>query len=205
MPEDTELLDVAEDEVSHTFDSITDLDNISDTTVLAITFLLSAQVSLSALLLQSDTITPSWVEGLFVAVGLITMAVIFWSLNQIIKSLLPVSFYSADVGEPLLKNIWFPWLGNASPQFEAVEDQQETSADEDVPPYEKFADSFVATYTANGSIDDYSEFQLAKLYHYKQVGKRKSYYAGRGLAWLRWAVFLFFMQFTIALGGIVLT
>jgi len=203
--EHDELVAMADDEAEDTFDSITDLDNISDTTVLAITFLLSAQVSLSTLVLQSETMVTGGVQWLFVALGITAMALIFLSLNAIVNSLLPVGFYSEGVGEPLLSHPWLPWYGTSAEQYDSVMKMRDGGHDDlDQSTYESFVADFVADYGSADRVEDYDEFRLAKLYHYKQVGKRKAQYAGRGLAWLRLAVLLFLIQFIVAFIGVIL-
>ena len=199
MSGDDGLVDIAEDEIDDTFDSITDLDNISDTTVLAITFLLSAQVSLSTLVLQSTTLVSGIPRILFILLGVAAMVLIFLSINAIIKSLLPVGYYSDGVAEPLLTDTWRPWAGDSASQFETVNSLAESQPDEEtLSTYQEFAADFIDDYGSEDSLEDYNEFQFAKLYHYKQVGERKAHYSGTGLAWLRLAILAFVLQFGVA-------
>ncbi|NIC00902.1 hypothetical protein [Halobacterium sp. R2-5] len=199
MAADDKLVDIAEDEIGDTFNSITDLDNISDTTVLAITFLLSAQVSLSTLVLQSTALVTGPTRSIFIVLGVTTMGLIFMSINAIVKSLLPVGYYSEGVAEPLLADAWSPWAGDSAPQFETLNDRLNSQPDDETQPtYQNFAAEFVDDYGSEDSVDDYSDYQFAKLYHYKQVGKRKAHYSGTGLAWLRLAILGFVLQFGIA-------
>lgn len=199
MSTDDGLVDIAEDEIDDTFDSITDLDNISDTTVLAITFLLSAQVSLSTLVLQSTILVSGTTRIIFILLGIATMGLTFLSINAIIKSLLPVGYYSDGVAEPLLADTWGPWSGDSSPQFEPLNEHLGSQPDDEAEStYQEFAADFVDDYGSDDSVDDYSDFQFAKLYHYKQVGERKARYSGTGLAWLRLAILAFVLQFGVA-------
>lgn len=106
--DDADLREITQVENDDTFASIPDLHGIGDTTVLAITFLLSAQVSLTTFVVGSDT--PSgWLRIAFVLLWLATMGLTFWSLNAIAGTLLPVSFYSSSAGEVLLDNPWLPF------------------------------------------------------------------------------------------------
>lgn len=198
MGTDDKLVDIVEDEIGHTFNSITDLDNISDTTVLAITFLLSAQVSLSTLVLQSTTLVSGGPRTIFIVLGVIAMGLTFMSINAIIKSLLPVGYYSDGVAEPLLDDPRMPWNNDSASQFETLNDGFESRPDGGTQSiYRDFAADFVDDYGSEGPVDDYNEFQFAKLYHYKQVGERKANYSGTGLAWLRLAIFTFVLQFSV--------
>ncbi len=198
MRSDDKLVDIAEDEVNHTFDSITDLDNISDTTVLAITFLLSAQVSLSTIVLQSTALVSGTTRTIFILLGILAMGLTFMSINAIIKSLLPVGYYSDGVAEPLLDDAWIPWSGNSAPQFETLDNVFESRTDGgNQSVYQDFVADFVDDYGSEDPVDDYGDFQFAKLYHYKQVGERKAHYSGTGLAWLRLAILAFVLQFGV--------
>jgi len=205
MSKNDELCKIAEEETTETFESFTDLDGISDTTVLAITFLLSAQVTLSALLLDSSLFTGSWIELAFIGTGLVTILFIFLSLNAIVKALLPVEFYGPSAGEPILdrKLFFIPWASAdqfgffGSSSSKEIREQGDADADERRNPARKVAEDFVNDYSSAEEVQDYETYEYAKLRHYKQVGKRKAEYTGVGLEWLRLSVVLFLAQFVV--------
>lgn len=198
---DTELSDIAAEESGETFDSITDLDNISDTTVLAITFLLSAQVSLTTYVVGAGTLAGRREVG-FVVLGLCTMAMIFLSLNAIVKTLLPVGFYGERVGEPLLDRPWIPAVVSTPGQFGFLSGEE---SDEPAREPEAVAEEFLETYSPHGDVSSLDEYHVAKLAHLKTVGERKARLTGVGLSWLRWAVAVFILQFAyLFVGGVLL-
>lgn len=219
-------------ESDDTFESFTDLDGISDTTVLAITFLLSAQVSLSAVVLNSQLLSGSGFRLTFVVLGIVTMILILLSLNSIIKALFPVGFYSDIVARPLLSYPLIP-IGNSKPsQFDFLESNEEEGEDDEeegrfatawknlrrkwaalrgnldeTNPEEysaqRVAENFVDDYSPMEEVDGYESYRLAKHHHFKLVGSRKAKYTGIGLAWLRLSVVLFVAQFSVLLGGVI--
>lgn len=231
MVEGDELSRIIQEESSESFESFTDIDNISDTTILAITFLLSAQVTLSTVVVTSTVLSTTVLREVFIGVGILTMLLIFLSLNSIVKSLLPVGFYSGGVGEPLLDYSWIP-IGNSKPeqfsflhQKPATTDQGRigtavknmrtsaqkllgTSGTEETVPNEQSvreaAERFVEEYSTIDDVDSYDTYQMAKLQHFKEVGQRKAHYTGIGLGWLRLSVIMFVLQFTILLAGVAL-
>jgi hypothetical protein len=234
VTDESELQRIISEESDDSFESFTDLDDISDTTVLAITFLLSAQVSLSALVLDSRLLTGFRSRALFAGLGIVTMLLILLSLNSIIKALFPVGFYSDTVARPLLRHPLVP-VGNAKPgQFGFLKpDDGSDDADErmgrvaavghnlrrkwaaltgrrDEVELEEYsarqvAERFVDDYSAFEDVDDFESYELAKHHHFKLVGSRKAKYTAIGLAWLRLSVTLFVVQFAVILGGVILS
>lgn len=213
MSENDELYKIVKEETTETFESFTDLDSISDTTVLAITFLLSAQVTLSALLLDSSRLTDKWVEAVFIGIGLVTILFIFLSLNAIVKALLPVEFYGSSAGEPILdhKLFFIPWSDPNQFSFFGSSSSIETSGQGDTDTDERrtsarhVAENFVEGYNSAEEIQDYETYEYAKLRHYKQVGKRKAEYTGVGLEWLRYSVALFLAQFIVLFAEVIIS
>ena len=234
MVDEEELSRIVEEESSETFESFTDIDSISDTTVLAITFLLSAQVTLSTVVVTSSLLASTVLRNVFIGMGFLTMVLVFLSLNSIVKSLLPVGFYSRNVGETLLEYSWIP-IGNSKPaQFGFLEERssddtsdrgrlsialnnlrrsvrrlfERSDAQRPAPEQRSVrgaAERFVDEYSAATEVDDYDTYQLAKLQHFKEVGQRKAQYTGIGLAWLRLSVVAFVLQFTVLFAGVVVT
>lgn len=234
MTDKNELQRIISEESDDSFESFTYLDDISDTTVLAITFLLSAQVSLSALVLESGLLTGFRLRALFAGLGIVTMLLILLSLNSIIKALFPVGFYSDTVARPLLRHPLVP-IGNVKPgQFGFLKaNDGSDDADErlgrvaaagdnlrrkwaaltgrrDGTEAEEYsarqvAERFVDDYSVFEDVDDFESYELAKHHHFKLVGSRKAKYTAIGLAWLRLSVTLFVAQFALILGGVILS
>lgn len=232
MAEKSELSRIIREESSESFDSFTDIDSISDTTILAITFLLSAQVTLSTVVVTSAVLSSTVLRELFIGMGILTIFLIFLSLNSIIKSLLPVGFYSENVGKPLLDYRWIP-VGNSRPEQFSFLHPQSSETDHsrieavlrnlrvyvrnfygrprteeittDHQSVRRAAERFVDEYSGIDEVDSYDMYQMAKLQHYKEVGLRKAQYTGIGLAWLRLSVVIFILQFTVLFVGVMMT
>lgn len=205
--DDAELGDIARAENDDTFASITDLDSIGDTAVLAITFLLSAQVSLTTFVVGTHTLSGN-LRVAFVVLALATMGLVFWSLSAVVATLLPVGFYSGSAGEVLLENPWLPLRRSTSDQFGFLEtadsDPVEETPDGDDVPYRTVASAFVDAYSDRDKVTSVETYQFAKLAHYKRVGQRKAELTGLGLSRLRLAVLCFVVQFGVLFVGVLL-
>lgn len=196
LPPDDEIREIAQSETDETFQSITDLDNISDTTTIAITFLLAAIASWTNFAV-GELDGDLFLQGVFIALTGLTLITIGLSMNYLARSLFPRSFYGNDVGKPFLIHSWRPWDRTQEQevkQFEYLDDEGKDAEDRRAA-FEKFLE----TYGEPTEIEDHTDFLLARLFNYKRVAQLKAMNTAYGLAWLRIAVVLFILTALVTL------
>lgn len=197
-----ELQKISEAEAEDTFQSITDLDGIADTSVLAITFLLSAEVTLVGLVLNSDFISSQPLQMVFSIIALSTTVLIFLSFRSIVLSLLPVGFNGKGLAEASVCDVL--GLGDDSDRGQNLltKDRFDTAVkDTDgKETYQTLVTDYFSRYGAIESIESENEYIIAKLTHYKVVGARKAKFTKDGLTWLLSAVGLFLLEVGFLLG-----
>lgn len=188
MANDETISELAEREADETFASITDLDSISDTTVVGVTFLLSAIGVWTSFALDRFP-DGSSAERLFVVLSVLCVGTIGCSLYYLIGSLFPRYFYTDNVGSTFLPSP-FPLLNRST----AAADQFDGQTD-----LESSFEDWLDTYHGEVVVEDNAEFQFARFHNYKHVARIKAKNIAYGLAWLRISVFLFVLVIAFGL------
>lgn len=196
MPSAEELESIALAEADDTFQSITDLDSICDTTLIAVTFVLAAIATWTAF--AFDRLSSSrWLQALFVVAVILTVLVLALAVNQLVRALFPRAFTGSRVGERfpsghlLRTETQGPSVGIA--RFDEV-------IQEDDPDLEAELEDWLDEYTADGVTDE-RDYRLARLFNYKIVARQKARHTARGLAWFRISLVMFLVVAIIGLVG----
>lgn len=202
MAEENTRTEIADAEAADTFESISNLDEICDTTLIAVTFLLAAVATWTAFAYGRLEATPR-LQLLFGVFVIASVGVLILSVNQLVRALSPRAFYGQKVGEAFGDGVLS--MGSASgpstdvSRFAAVS----RHPTEDVPLDVAF-DEWLEEY-APREIEDRTEFALARLFNYKHVARVKAKHTSRGLAWFRLSIILFVVIVVIGISGPVVT
>lgn len=181
---------IARREADDTFDSITDLDSICDTNLIAITFLLTALSSWTAFAFEHfDRIRQSdLLFGVYAALVVLCALSIAASVTYHVKSLAPRGFYGEALGKPFLEHWWeIPTRGDTADadgyesRIADVSDAEELTAE-----FESWLDEYAPALT----IDSAREFEIVRLFHYKAAARIKAKYTAYGVSLLRVSVAL---------------
>ncbi|WP_435067758.1 hypothetical protein [Haloplanus sp. C73] len=181
---------IASQEADETFQSITDLDSICDTMIVAITFLMSALGVWTGFGYGRLSGFPR-VQLVFGALAALCMLATVLSVYHLSRSLFPRAFYGADVGAAFLDRPWVPFVGADSldlSQFEHAADV------DDVEALDREFEAWLDRYNPDIDIETHAQFERARLFNYKYVARIKALHTARGIAYLRIAaVFLLFL------------
>lgn len=178
--DDETISELAKREADETFESITDLDSISDTTIVGVTFLLSAVGVWTSFALNRFP-SDSSPERLLVTLTGLCIVTIGCSLYYLIGSLFPRFFYTSDVGTTFL-SAPFPVPNRDTATADQFIDEDELKSS-----FEGWLDA----YHSETVVQDATDFQLARFHNYKHVARIKARNTAYGLAWLRISIFLF--------------
>jgi len=195
-----ELSAIAHAEADDTFQSITDLDSICDTTLIAITFLLAAIATWTAFAFGRLASTVR-IQYLFTVLVVGTLVVVALSVNQLIRALFPRAFSGQAVGERFTSGRLLQG-GQEKPEtdfqwFERILDEQEETD------LEVGLEEWLDEYTPSG-VDDAESYQLARMFNYKTVARRKAHHTSRGLAWFNVSLIAFLVVVIVGLVGTLL-
>lgn len=191
-----ELESIALAEADDTFQSITDLDSICDTTLIAVTFLLAAIATWTTF--AFDRLSSSrWLQALFVIAVIVTVLVLALAVNQLIRALFPRAFSGPQIGRRF-PNSHLLGTRTQGPGVDVMR-FSEVLQEED-PELAVELESWLDEYTAAG-VSDERGYRLARLFNYKTVARKKAQYTARGLAWFRVSLVGFLIAVVIGLVG----
>lgn len=190
MSEDTNG-EIAEAEADETFRSISNLDSISDTAIVGITFLLAA-LGTWITFAYSRLAGMLWAQGLFVALGVLCVLMIVLSISFLTDALAPRKFYGEGVGQRFLDHRWLVWRNDDPVDLQRYsrDGDIETPAD-----LEDAVESWIDDYDQDTTVDSKTAFEYARLLNYKVVARQKARNTAYGMAFLRIAV--------VALAGLI--
>lgn len=181
--DDTTTLAIARDEADETFRSIANLDNISDTAIVGITFLLAALGTWITFIYPRLSGTPL-VRTVFAVVAILSVLAILLSVYYLVDALAPRRFYGEDVGTRFLDHKWLPWRNDDPTDIERF-DRREIESPEDL---RAAVETWIREYDEDTAIDSKAAFQYSRLLNYKLVARHKARNTAYGIAFLRLAV-----------------
>ncbi|MFC6864372.1 hypothetical protein ACFQGE_13000 [Halomicroarcula sp. GCM10025817] len=183
MSEDTNG-EIAKAEADETFRSISNLDSISDTAIVGITFLLAA-LGTWITFAYNRLAGLLWAQGLFVALGVVCVLMIVLSITFLTDALAPRKFYGEGVGQRFLDHRWLVWRNDDPVDLQryARSGDIETPAD-----LEDAVESWIDDYDQDTTVDSKTAFEYARLLNYKVVARQKARNTAYGMAFLRIAV-----------------
>lgn len=193
-------LAIARAEADETFESISNLDSIGDTAVVAITFFLTALGTWVTFAYPRLAATP----GLRVVVVAITIAAVVAALGSVyylVDSLAPRRFYGDGVGERFLDHRWLLWRNDDPADLERFS-RTEIESPEDL---KRAVESWIDDYDQDTRIDSEAAFAYSRLLNYKLVARHKARNTAYGMALLRLAVVFLGLLIVLALVTAVLS
>lgn len=176
-------LAIARDEADETFESIANLDNIGDTAIVGITFLLAALGTWTTFIYPALEGHPA-VRVLFVLLVVISVLATIASVYYLVNSLAPRQFYGGNVGERFLDHHWIPWLNDDPVNLERFS-RTEIDSPADL---EGAVEGWIDRYDADTRVDSEEAFVYSRLLNYKLVARHKARNAAYGIAFLRLAI-----------------
>lgn len=196
MPSAEELESIALAEADDTFQSISDLDSICDTTLIAVTFLLAAIATWTAFAFDR-LFSPRWLQAVFVIAVILTVLMLALAVNQLVRALFPRAFTGTEIGDRFPSSHLFG-TGTQSPGVDVLRFNEVLQ--EDDPDLAVELESWLDEYTAAGVTDERG-YRLARLFNYKIVARQKAQHTARGLAWFRVSLVAFLIVVIIGLVG----
>ncbi|WP_330632624.1 hypothetical protein [Halocatena halophila] len=194
---DDAALEIATQEANDTFQSISNLDSICDTSIVGITFLLTAIVGWAGFALpRLPDRSPAWL-GVAGTVVLGAVA-IFISSFYIVKSLIPRAFYTDSVGEVLIDQPLVPGSTDPTTAIEATEQATGESSSKAA------FDHWLNQYGNDERITSAAAFQYARLFHYKTVAQMKATATTHAIVWFRVAVGCVVVSILVGTVGLIL-
>lgn len=185
-------LDIARDEADETFKSIANLDNIGDTAIVGITFLLAALGTWTTFIFPELEGYPR-IRLFFVLLVVISVLATIASVYYLVNSLAPRQFYGEGVGERFLDHQWIPWLNDDPVDLERFS-RTEIESPQDL---ETAVERWIDRYDGDTRVDSEEAFVYSRLLNYKLVARQKARNAAYGMAFLRIAI--------VVLGLVVIT
>jgi hypothetical protein len=182
-PDEETVVDIAQDEATETSQSIANLDNISDTAIVGITFLLAALGTWVTFIFPrlSDS---RLIQSAFAGITILTVVAILSSVYYLVDAMAPRRFYGDGVGDRFLDYKWLPWLNDDPVDIERY-DRTEIESPSDL---REAVEAWVAEYDADTTVDSWAAFQYSRLLNYKLVARHKARNTAYGMAFLRLAV-----------------
>lgn len=197
--DDSTRLAIAREEADETFRSIANLDNIGDTAIVGITFLLAA-IGTWVTFAYPQLVSSPELHAVFVALTLASVTATLVSMYYLVDALAPRRFYGDGVGSRFLEHKWLPWR-NDDPmdlqRFSRVE--IESPAD-----LRTAVDEWIEAYDEDTTVDSEETFQYSRLLNYKLVARHKARNTAYGMAFLRLAVVCLGLVIATSLAGHVL-
>ncbi len=196
MSDDEARLEIATKEGNDTFESITDLDNLNDTALVGVTFLLTGLVTWTAFA-YSRVIEIQWLAYTYFSITIGCVVATVGCVYFLTTALSPRGFYGENVGDSFLKHKWLIWR-NSDPlnvsNFERVADTEETDLGSNV-------DDWINGYDPTRAIDSYEEYVYSRLLNYKYVARIKAHNTAYAMALFKIAVVLFGVLVLLGLVG----
>ena len=182
--DDTETLEIARDEADETAQSISNLDNIGDTAVVAITFLLAALGTWVGFVYSNITPIPQ-LRIIFVTITSISVITTVLSMYFLAESLVPRQFYGDGVGERFLDYRWLVWKNEDPAEINSFERQGDIESPGDL---QDAVENWIKEYDDETTVDSKEMFIYSRLLNYKLVARHKARNTAYGMAFLRIAV-----------------
>lgn len=196
MSDDEARLEIATKEGNDTFDSITDLDNLNDTALVGITFLLTALVTWTAFA-YSRVIEIQWLAYSYITITIGCLVAAIGCVYFLTTALSPRGFYGEDVGQSFFTHKWLLW-NNQDPlslsNFERVGGSDEKELGSHV-------DDWIDGYDPNRSINTYEDFMYSRLLNYKYVARIKAHHTAYAMALFKIATVLLGLLVLLGLVG----
>lgn len=189
---------IARQEADETFQSISDLDNISDTMFVAITFLLTGVATWTGFAFDRLAGDPV-LQWLYVVLAIGCVLSIVGSVFFLAASLTPRGFYGRVVGERFLDHRWLLWRNDDPVDVETYRENREGVTDEAelARRYEDWLDD----YDPGVELTSRESFEFSRLLNYKVVARIKARNTAYGVAFLRIAITLFVVLVVLGLIG----
>jgi len=181
--EESTTLAIARSEGEETAQSIANLDNIGDTAIVGITFLLAALGTWVTFAYPRLSSTPA-IRGAFIILALASVAATLASMYYLVDSLAPRRFYGDDVGDLFLDHKWFPWR-NDDPTDLGRFNRTEIDSPADL---RTAVEEWIDDYDEDTTVDSEEAFQYSRMLNYKLVARHKARNTAYGMAFLRLAV-----------------
>lgn len=198
-PTDQPTLAIARNEGDETFQSIANLDNIGDTAIVGITFLLAALGTWVTFAYPRLSETPGVRAG-FILLALASVAATLASMYYLVDSLAPRRFYGDGVGDRFLDHKWLPWLNDDPTDLDRFS-RTEIDSPADL---RAAVEVWIDEYDEDTNIDSEAAFQYSRLLNYKLVARHKARNTAYGMAFLRLAVVCLGLVITVGiLGGVL--
>ena len=196
MPDDEARLEIATKEGDDTFESITDLDNLNDTALVGVTFLLTALVTWTAFA-YSRVVEIQWLAYTYVTLTVGCLVAAIGCVYFLTTALSPRGFYGERVGESFFTHRWLVWR-NGDPlnvsNFERIAESEGVELESSV-------DDWIDGYDPNCTIDSYEDFVYSRLLNYKYVARIKAHNTAYAMALFRIAIVLLGLLVVLGLLG----
>jgi hypothetical protein len=186
---------IASQEADETFQSITDLDSISDTIIVAITFFLSALGVWTGFGYDRLSQLPR-VQLVFGVLAALCLIATVLSIYYLSRSLFPRAFYGTDVGQAFLERPWLPFFSADNAGLSTFEHAAEVDDTDDL---DREFEIWLDRYHPDADIESYADFERLRLFNYKYVARIKALYTARGIAYLLLAVVLLLLLAVLTL------
>ena len=182
--DDTDTLEIARDEAEETAQSISNLDNIGDTAVVGITFLLAALGTWAGFVYNNITAVPQ-LRILFVAIASLSVGTTVLSMYFLAESLVPRQFYGDGVGDRFLNHRWLLWRNDDPAGIDGFERHGDIESPSDL---KDTVEDWIEEYDGETAVDSEEMFIYSRLLNYKLVARHKARNTAYGMALLRIAV-----------------
>lgn len=196
----SDKLAIARAEADETFQSMANLDNISDTAVVGITFFLTALGTWITFAYPRLSATPV-LRVIVVAITIGAVVAVLASVYYLVDSLAPRRFYGDGVGDRFLNHRWLLWRNDDPTDLERFS-RTDIERPEDL---ERAVKIWIDDYDEDIQIDSEAAFEYSRLLNYKLVARRKARNTAYGMAFLRLAVVFLGLLIVLALAAVVLS
>lgn len=182
--DEKEIFKIARDEADETAQSISNLDNIGDTAVVAITFLLAALGTWVGFVYSNIAPIPQ-LRIIFVTIASLSVVTTVLSMYFLAESLVPRQFYGDGVGERFLDYRWLLWKNDDPAGINSFERQGDIESPGDL---QDAVENWIEEYDDETTVDSEEMFIYSRLLNYKLVARHKARNTAYGMALLRIAV-----------------
>jgi hypothetical protein len=182
--DEKEIFKIARDEADETAQSISNLDNIGDTAVVAITFLLAALGTWVGFVYSNIAPIPQ-LRIIFVTIASLSVVTTVLSMYFLAESLVPRQFYGDGVGERFLDYRWLLWKNDDPAGINSFERQGDIESPGDL---QDAVENWIEEYDDETTVDSEETFIYSRLLNYKLVARHKARNTAYGMALLRIAV-----------------
>jgi uncharacterized membrane protein YkgB len=182
--DDTDTLKIARDEAAETAQSISNLDNIGDTAVVGITFLLAALGTWVGFVYSNVAAVPQ-LRVLFVAIASLSVVATVLSMYFLAESLVPRQFYGDGVGDRFLDNRWLLWRNDDPAGINGFERHGDIESPDDL---QDAVEEWIEEYDGETTVESEEMFIYSRLLNYKLVARYKARNTAYGMALLRIAI-----------------